>query len=210
VGNIAVGKSTAVKFLAQALGVQAFLEDPERNPHLRGFYEEDRVQRALDMQMWFLNDSIDRAKRVAAAGRGVQDRFAPENVEIFARQLVADGGLASADFALLDGVYRTASKALPSPDAVLLLDAAPAVIIERVKRRALLSQDEVRIAEADGLDEGYIARLRSRYLTFFADWQQSPVAVLDTTSVDTRVGEGRARLLATASAVLGGRGASAG
>jgi hypothetical protein len=187
-GNIAAGKTTLVRWLADELGVPRFEERPALNPFFDRFYA-DPPRWAFDSQMWFLNDSLHRHHAIARGGAGgVEDRCAHEVMEVFSRQLHDDGALERDELARIAARYRRGCRRLVPPDAVVLLDAPPDTLARRILVRG-------REAEVAGVGRAYLKRLRRRYDALFQGWSASPLIRVDTSRVDLRVRSGRSWLL---------------
>ena len=78
----------------------------------------------------------------------------------------------------------SSSGSIPRPDFVLFLDAPTSVIMERIKGRAISSEQTIQ--------PEYLNDLRRRYYSLWENYDQAPVYVVETTDWDY-VGNRQAR-----------------
>lgn len=167
-GPIGAGKTTLALRLAARVGGRTLLEAPAANPFLPAFYR-DPARYALHTQLSFLLQRAHQVRQLAQT-----DLFAAATVADFMLAkdpLFAEMNLAPDEYMLYREVYGHLGLAAPVPDLVIYLQAAPAVLLERVRRRG-------RDYEAD-MDIEYLARLAQRYAGFFRGYTEAPVIVVD-------------------------------
>lgn len=172
-GPIGVGKTSLAWRLAETLGAELLLEQPEKNPFLGRFYQDPETH-ALATQLCFLlqrTDQIDRLRQPDLfAGTWVADfMFAKD-------RLFAELTLNSAELRLYEQVYRRLAGKAPVPDRVIYLHAPLNTLLDRIIKRAR--------PEEAGLSLDYLARLSKHYAEFFRDYSQMPLIAVDAQHLD--------------------------
>jgi len=168
-GPIGAGKTSLARRLADRLGAELLLEQPGENPFLARFYQ-DMARFALPTQLFFL---FQRARQLAALaqpdmfGRPTVTDFLLEKDPLFARITLSDD-----EMALYQKIYDAIRPQAPAPDLVVYLQAQPATLFERVRRRAA---DYER-----GLGEDYLAVLAEGYARFFYNYGAAPVLIVNS------------------------------
>lgn len=173
-GCIGVGKTTLTHLLAKELKARAVLEVVEENPFLPDFYR-DQVAHAFKTQMFFL---LSRFKQQEALLQG--ELFGEGGVVsdyLFAKdRIFAELTLSSSEMGLYDQIFRALHQRIRSPDLVIYLHAPMDIILERISRRG-------RAFEKD-IDRGYLEGLVDAYGRFFADYDDAPVLMIDTSDLN--------------------------
>jgi len=111
-GPIGVGKTSLARRLASHLEAQTSLEQPELNPFLTRFYQ-DQARHALPTQLFFLFQRMDQLRDLA--------------------QLT----LSDDEYELYRQIYERVSPQAPTPDLVIYLQARPETLIARVRKRGI-------------------------------------------------------------------------
>jgi deoxyguanosine kinase len=149
------------------------LEQPGENPFLARFYQ-DMARFALPTQLFFL---FQRARQLATLaqpdmfGRPTVTDFLLDKDPLFARiTLSAD------ELALYQKIYDAIRPQAPAPDLVVYLQAQPATLHERVRRRAA---DYER-----GVSEEYLALLAEGYARFFYNYGAAPVLIVNSENLN--------------------------
>jgi deoxyguanosine kinase len=172
-GPIGAGKTSLARRLAPRLAADPLLEQPEENPFIGRFYQ-DMARYALPTQLFFL---FQRARLVAPL----------KQLDLFSRPTVADFlldkdllfarvTLSADEFGLYQKIYEALRPQAPAPDLVVYLQLQPAVLIERVRRRAL--------AFERGLSEEYLALLADSYARFFYHYTAAPVLTVNSENLN--------------------------
>jgi len=172
-GPIGAGKTSLARLLAERLGAELLLEQPGENPFLARFYQ-DMARYALPTQLFFLFQRARQLETLAQPdmfGRPIVSDFLLEKDPLFARVT-----LSADEFALYQKIYDATRPRAPAPDLVVYLQAQPATLYERVRRRAA---DFER-----GIGEDYLALLAESYARFFYNYGAAPVLIVNSENLN--------------------------
>ncbi|MDQ3186541.1 MAG: deoxynucleoside kinase [Pseudomonadota bacterium] len=172
-GPIGVGKTSLAERMANRLSAALLLEKPADNPFLEKFYV-DIPRYALSTQLFFL---FQRANQLQ--GFAQMDMFTNVTVSDFLLekdQLFARLTLSDAEYDLYQQIYCHVQPQALTPDLVIYLQASPATLMERVKRRG--SDFEQNISEE------YLWRLTDSYTRFFHQYKDAPVMMINSESLN--------------------------
>lgn len=172
-GPIGVGKTSLAQKLAERLDSALLLENASDNPFLPRFYQEPR-RYALATQLHFL---FDRARQFHELSQG----------DLFMNGMVADFLLAKDplfarlnldddEYALYQKLYADLAPAAPAPDLVIYLQASVSVLAGRVKKRGIDYEQAV--------TPDYLARLAGAYSEFFHRYDDAPLLIVNSDSLD--------------------------
>lgn len=167
-GPIGVGKTSLAKRLAEALGYDLLLEDPDDNPFLDRFYENPRSA-ALPTQLHFL---FQRAKQFERLKQ--HDLFQPSFVADFMLEkdrLFARATLADDEFDLYEKVYASLTIEAPRPDLVVYLQAPADVLLARIRQRGR--------AYEQAISDDYLSRVADNYVDFFLAYRGAPLLIVN-------------------------------
>jgi len=172
-GPIGAGKTSLARRLAERLGAELLLEQPGENPFLARFYQ-DMARYALPTQLFFL---FQRARQLEALaqpdmfGRPTVSDFLLDKDPLFARiTLSAD------ELALYQRIYDAVRPRAPAPDLVVYLQAQPATLYERVRRRAADYERDI--------GEDYLALLAEGYARLFHAYGAAPVLIVNSENLN--------------------------
>jgi deoxyguanosine kinase len=168
-GPIGVGKSSLARRLAEHLGAELLLEQPQENPFLGRFYD-DMPGYAFQTQLFFLFQRVKQMRTAAQPGMfasGVVSDFLFAKDVLFARLNLSDD-----EFHLYSQMYAQVAPQVPQPDLVIWLQASPAALMQRIRRRA--------IGFEQGITAEYLQRLCDAYVEHFRGHVSAPVFALGT------------------------------
>ena len=178
-GPIGVGKTSLCKRLATTFGYDLLLEKSDENPFLDRFYQ-NRKQHALPTQLFFL---LQRAEQLR--GMGQADTANPATIADFLLdkdQLFAKQTLDSEEYSLYLNIYKRLNLKAPSPDLVIYLQAPTDVLLERIQKRGILSEQYIH--------RSYLEKLNEAYTEFFHYYKQSSLLIVNSSEIDLVNNEG--------------------
>ena len=172
-GPIGAGKTTLARRLAARTTADLVLEQPEENPFLARFYE-DMARFALPTQLFFLFQRARLLEPLAQPdmfGRPAIGDFLLDKDPLFARLT-----LSADELALYQKIYDALRPRSPTPDLVIYLQAQPATLVERVRRRAKGYERPV--------SEDYLALLAESYARFFYHYNAAPLLIVNSDNLN--------------------------
>jgi len=171
-GPVGVGKTSFVELLAKKFDAHRVLEKVD-NPFLRDFYQ-DKPGAAFQAQLFFLlsrhRQLLELAQRPLFHQITLCDYIFPKD-KIFAYLNLDDSELL-----IYDKLYAMLEPQVPKPDLSIFLQADTSRLVERIRRRR-------RDYEAE-ISETYVNEVNKAYNYFFYHYNQTPLLVIDTTSID--------------------------
>jgi len=172
-GPIGVGKTSLARRLAHSLDSELLLEEAEANPFLERFYHNPRSA-ALPTQLFFL---FQRARQIEELRQA--DIFSDTRISDFLIEkdrLFAEINLDRHELSLYDRVFESLNIEPPAPDLVVYLQAPVDTLLFRIARRGV--EYEQRIAR------NYLERLNEAYARFFHDFDDSPLLIVNASTID--------------------------
>jgi len=172
-GPIGAGKTSLARRLAGRLAADLVLEDPAENPFLARFYQ-DMARYALPTQLFFLFQRARLVEPLAQPdmfGRPVIADFLIDKDPLFAHLT-----LSADELALYQKIYEALRPRAPAPDLVVYLQAQPATLVERVRRRARGYERP--------LSEAYLGLLAESYARFFHHYDGAPLLIVNSDNLN--------------------------
>ena len=168
-GPIGVGKTTLARKLAEHLGADLLLEKAEDNPFLERFYD-DMPGFAFQTQLFFLFQRVKQMQALAQPGMfspGVVSDFLFAKDALFARLNLSDD-----EYRLYTQMYAQVEPQVGQPDLVIWLQASPATLMQRIRRRGLATEHRI--------TDVYVQRLCDAYVEYFHSFDGAPVLAVGT------------------------------
>ena len=168
-GPIGCGKTSLANRLAQRLGATTVLEDPRANPFLPLFYRDMR-RYALPTQLFFLFQRVQQLEGLRQPdlfGKAYVADFALAKDPLFARLTLDD-----AEYQLYMRIYEHVKPQAPEPDLVIYLQASIETLLRRVRKRGEPMERDI--------DEGYLRRLSEAYTSYFHNYSDSPLLIVNS------------------------------
>lgn len=172
-GPIGVGKTTLARRLAESFGSDLILEGADENPFLERFYDNPRAA-ALQTQLFFLFQRVRQLQNMQQA-----DLFTPVRIADFLMEkdrLFAELTLDEEEFKLYEQVYQHVAIKGPRPDLVVYLQAPVEILRKRIAERGRPYERS--------LDQDYLRRLSESYMTFFHNYQDAPLLIVNASEID--------------------------
>ncbi|WP_374682389.1 deoxynucleoside kinase [Accumulibacter sp.] len=172
-GPIGAGKTSLARRLGAHIDAQLLLEQPELNPFLSRFYQ-DQQRFALQTQLFFLFQRLEKLRDLAQRdffARPVVADYLLEKDPLFALLTLNED-----DYGLYRKIYEHLSPTATPPDLVIYLQANPETLIARVRKRGV--DMERRISDS------YLTVLAESYMRFFHNYDAAPVMVVNSENIN--------------------------
>lgn len=172
-GPIGIGKTALARYLAAELGSELLLERIDENPFLRRFYE-DAGRHAFQTQLFFTLDRYRQQRelfeRGLPPGGVVADYLFAKNGIFASVTLDAD------ELALYRQIFALLDRQIPKPDLVVYLEARPEELLRRIRKRDRDFERQI--------SPHYLERLTEAFRTFFFDYTDTPLLVVQCSEID--------------------------
>lgn len=168
-GPIGVGKSSLARRLGAHLGADLLLEKADENPFVERFYRDQRAY-AFQTQLFFLFQRVKQMQELAQPGmfsRGIVSDFIFAKDALFARMNLDDE-----EYRLYAQIHAQMGLGLPKAKLIVWLQAEPATLIARIRRRGIAMEQSV--------SQAYLTRLCDAYVEHFRSHEDSPVLTVVT------------------------------
>ena len=172
-GPIGVGKTSLAKKISADFGHQLCLEQPDENPFLKDFYE-NKQKFAFATQIHFVmqrSQQINKYFSESLIEQQIVSDFIFEKEDLFAGLNLTDDEYKV--FAEVKSKFYINS---PKPDLVIYLQASPKQLLNRVKERGKVYEEQISLE--------YLERICEMYSEFFFSYYDSPLLVINVDSVD--------------------------
>jgi deoxyadenosine/deoxycytidine kinase len=172
-GPIGVGKTSLARKLSRSFGSELTLEQGEANPFLERFYRNPRAA-AFQTQLYFLFQRARQMQELRQADLFERVRVSDyllDKDRLFARLTLDDE-----EFALYEQVYERLAIDAPVPDLIVYLQAPVDVLLDRIARRGIASEQLI--------ERRYLERLVEAYARFFLEYDEAPVLMVNAAEID--------------------------
>jgi deoxyadenosine/deoxycytidine kinase len=172
-GAIGVGKTILARRLAETFNYQTLLENPEENPFLQRFYQ-NQMNAALATQLFFL---FQRSQQIQDLRQG--NMFEPVRVSDFLiekDQLFARINLDEDEYLLYEKVYQQLTIDAPKPDLVIYLQAPVDILSARIENSGM--------ANEQGISMSYLRTINEAYSEFFLYYDEAPLLIVNAEEID--------------------------
>ena len=172
---VGAGKTVYVDMLSKKLNIPCFHEPVEDNPILDKFYH-DRKRYSFPLQIFFLNRRFKMLKQAAELGKpSLMDRSIYGDM-IFAKLLHEEGNMDKDEYILYRDLLTNMLDHVEAPKLMIYLKIDTDAAIARIKKRG---RDYEQIVE-----RAYWERLNKEYEDYFAEYNLSPLLVIDAAKYD--------------------------
>ena len=172
-GVIGVGKTTLATILSEKLGAQLQVEEVEENPFLERFYDDMRSY-AFQTQIFFLLSRYRQQMELTQASLFAQ-RIVSDY--IFAKdRIFAYINLNDDELMLYEKLVKILERDVARPDVVLYLQAGTDTLMDRIHKRGRPFEKN--------MPRDYIETLNKAYNHFFFHYDETPLVMVNTDSLD--------------------------
>ena len=169
-GAIGVGKTTLAKTISNTMKCQTLFEDYADNPFLKKFYDENQSN-SFSTQLYFLLKRIDQSEKINRTNDMLISDFYFGKDELFAKL-----NLSELEFEMYSSIRQKLNFIPPLPDLIIYLQASTDILIERIKKRGLDVEKNIK--------KKYIESVNDLYMKHFHEYTSSPVLIINTSNVN--------------------------
>ncbi len=173
-GPIGVGKTSLARRLGEHLDAELLLEQPETNPFLARFYQNQQ-RYALQTQLFFLFHRLDQLRELSQPElfpRTIVGDYLLEKDPLFAGLTLSDD-----EYKLYRQIYdRVSRPGAVAPDLVIYLQARPETLVARVRKRGIDMERKI--------SDDYLILLGESYTRFFHSYDAAPVMVVNSENLN--------------------------
>ena len=173
-GNIGSGKTTLTQQLAHDFGAQLLLERFEDNPFLPKFYQ-DASRYAFSLEMSFLTDRYElwadaKENQLASGSLLMADYHISKSLTFAKATLNKD------EFDVYKRVFEVFSNKMQQPNLYIYLHRDISVLLENIKKRGRVYEQNISV--------DYLQRLQEGYMDFLQRQESLNVKILDASTLD--------------------------
>lgn len=172
-GAIGVGKTTLARHLSAAQGGEVLLEVFEENPFLSAFYA-DRERYAFQTQIFFLLSRY--RQQTYQLPHWLLDRSVVSDYLFDKDWIFAHLNLQGDEVTIYESLHGALKERLPTPDLVVYLRADTEMLMQRIAMRDRPYERS--------MDRDYIHALATAYDSYFTNYKDAPLLVIDTNERD--------------------------
>ena len=169
-GAIGVGKTTLAKTISNTMKCQTLFEDYTDNPFLKKFYDDNQTN-SFSTQLYFLLKRIEQSEKINRTNDILISDFYFGKDELFAKL-----NLSELEFEMYKSIRNKLNFIPPIPDLIIYLQASTDILIERIKKRGLDVEKNIK--------KKYIESVNDLYMKHFHEYTSSPVLIINTSNVN--------------------------
>ena len=169
-GAIGVGKTTLAKKISDTIKCETIFEDYVTNPFLKDFYDHNQLN-SFSTQIYFLLKRIEQSMEVRDAKNLLISDFYFGKDELFAKL-----NLTEVEYAMYEEMRNKLEFNPPIPDLIIYLQASTDILLERIKKRGLDIERNIK--------KKYIDSVNEIYMKHFHEYNASPVLIINTSNVN--------------------------
>ena len=159
-GNIGAGKTTLANKIAQDFNAKTVLERFADNPFLPKFYK-DQNRYAFPLEMSFLADRYQQLSDDLAQFDLFKD-FIIADYHIFKSLIFSKVTLNEDEFRLYKTLFDIIYKEMPKPDLYIYLYQNTARLLQNIKRRGRVYEQEIPFEYLEKINKGYLDYIKSQ------------------------------------------------
>ena len=150
-GPIGVGKSTAIKTIAEKLGYEFFpevIDTPEDKKILSQYYkiltlpantkeEKEKIENIVTLtEIWFIKKRHQDLKKITNSKKNtIMERHIWDNLHIFTKENYLQGHLTDRFYHLINEIANSWMEELTKPKIIIILMASPEELRKRISER---------------------------------------------------------------------------
>jgi len=169
-GAIGVGKTTLAKKISDTIKCETIFEDYVTNPFLKDFYDHNQLN-SFSTQIYFLLSRVEQSIEVRDTKNLLISDFYFGKDELFAKL-----NLNEVEYAMYQEIRKKLKFNPPIPDLIIYLQASTDILLERIKKRGL----DIEI----NIKKKYIDSVNEIYMKHFHEYNASPVLIINTSNVN--------------------------
>ncbi len=173
-GNIGVGKTTFCRLLERDLGARLILEQFADNPFLAYFYEQPE-RYAFPVELFFMTERHKQLQEQVAQTR-LFDRLVVADYLFVKTALFARNNLSEEEYRLFQRLFEVLNASFPDPDLVVYLHRPVGELIEQIRRRGRIYEENI--------EETYLSSIQNVYMQYLRHVKDFPVLILDVSGKD--------------------------
>ena len=173
-GCIGAGKTTLSSMLAAEFNANLILEEFENNPFLSKFYE-DPERHAFAVELFFMAERFHHLNNLLSK----VDLFKSFTISDFLfqkSQIFASQTLNENESKLYRTLFDIINISLPKPDLVIYLYAPVEQLLENIKKRGRVYEQQI--------SSSYLDKIQKAYLDYFKFQTNSSIVLLDTENIN--------------------------
>ena len=169
-GAIGVGKTTLAKNISNTMKCQTLFEDFSDNPFLQNFYDNNQTN-SFSTQLYFILKRIDQLASLNTSSDMLISDFYFGKDELFAKLNLSD-----TEYEMYTKLKSKLNFSPPIPDLIIYLQASTDILLDRIKKRGLVIEKNIK--------RKYIDSVNELYMKHFHEYKESPVLIINTSNVN--------------------------